>query len=127
MYRVSGVRQGRYGRFEIVPGQEQVVGVVGGEGKDADTGQGQGLRQRLEDARLREIQGAGDAETPESPLGFRVRGDSSLQADDGELRRGARDRNHRSALGPHWNLGVRPEPRDRVGLRKQFQGEATLL
>ncbi len=94
----------------MVPGQEQVVGIIRGEGKDADAGSGQGHRKRLENAGLGEIEGPGDAEAAEAALGSHVRGDGSLQADDGELRRGARDRYDGAAFGPRRDRCVRFKP-----------------
>lgn len=92
--------------------EEKIVGVMGGEGEDADAGAGKRASERFEDAGLGKLDGTENAEAPEGALGLDVRGNGSLRADDGEFFRRSRDRDESASLDPCRDTSVRMKPCD---------------
>jgi len=84
--RLHGLPQrGSESCLEVDLREEQMVGVVGREGEDADASASKRARDRFENADLGEIERATDAEAPEAPLRLRFPWDGSFGTDDGKL------------------------------------------
>ena len=85
MDRVPGLRKGLAGVAKVGVGDQEVVGVVGGQGEDADASKGKGMDQRIKNASLGETQRAAHCETAKAALGLDRRRNCRLVTDNGQL------------------------------------------
>ncbi len=81
--------EGLQGFLEMGLGDEDPIGIEGGEGEDGDLGDGEWLEEGREDAGEVEGEGADEFEAGPAGLGVDFRGDEGGGADDGELVGGA--------------------------------------
>ena len=89
---MAGGGEGGNGAVEVGGVNEEVVGVVGGDGEDADAGSGQRRGQGRDDANVGgEVEGAFDPQAAPVAVGDHsggisgIGGDGGLWADEGEL------------------------------------------
>ena len=69
--------------MEIPGTDEQVVGVVGGDGEHADSSMSERCRQGSQNPGLCEVERAGDAETRETAVGLYIGRDGGFGANNG--------------------------------------------
>ena len=102
---------------------EEIVGVVGGEGEEADVGIGEGGGESGEDAGQGEVEGALYLErTPAGLLSGGGDGDSAF-TDEGELFVAAGDAEEAAAIEGIGDRACWREAVDREGLGQNCQGE----